>query len=43
MGWRILVNFIHQSMLKRPTHSGFHDLFLKYKRVARDKRAPQST
>jgi hypothetical protein len=28
--WRILVNFIGQSMLKLPTHSGFHDLFLKY-------------
>jgi hypothetical protein len=30
MGWRILVNFIHQSMLKLQAHSGFHDLFLKY-------------
>ena len=29
MGWRILVNFIRQPMLKLPTHSGFHDLFLK--------------
>jgi hypothetical protein len=29
MGWRILVNFIRQSMLKLKTHSGFHDLFLK--------------
>ena len=28
MDWRILVNFIRQSMLKLPTHSGFHDLFL---------------
>jgi hypothetical protein len=30
MGWRILVNFIRQPLLKLPTHSGFHDLFLKY-------------
>jgi hypothetical protein len=30
MGWRILVNFIRQSMLKLPTHSGFHDLLLNY-------------
>jgi hypothetical protein len=30
MGWRILVNFIRQFMLKLPTHSGFHDLFFKY-------------
>jgi hypothetical protein len=29
MGWRILVYFIRQPMLKLPTHSGFHDLFLK--------------
>ena len=28
MGWRILINFIRQSMLKLKTHSGFHDLFL---------------
>ena len=29
MDWQILVNFIpRQSMLKLPTHSGFHDLFL---------------
>ena len=27
---RISVNFICQSMLKLKTHSGFHDLFLKY-------------
>jgi len=31
MGWRILVNFILQPMLTLKTHSGFHDLFLKYK------------
>jgi hypothetical protein len=31
MDWRILVDFIRQSMLKLPTHSGFHDLFLKHK------------
>ena len=30
MDWRILVNFIRRSMSKLPTHSGFHDLFLKY-------------
>jgi hypothetical protein len=30
MDWRILVNFIRQSMLKLPTHSDFHDLFLNY-------------
>jgi hypothetical protein len=30
MGWRILVNFIRQSMLKLKTHSGFHYLFLNY-------------
>jgi len=30
MDWRILVNFIRQSILKLPTHSGFHDLFLNY-------------
>ena len=30
MGWRILVNFIRQSMLKLKTHSGFHDLFFNY-------------
>jgi hypothetical protein len=32
MSWRILVNFIRQSMLKLKTHSfsGFHDLFLKH-------------
>jgi hypothetical protein len=30
MGWRILVNFIRQLILKLRTHSGFHDLFLKY-------------
>jgi hypothetical protein len=30
MDWRILVNCIRQSMLKHKTHSGFHDLFLKY-------------
>jgi hypothetical protein len=30
MEWRILVNFIRRSMSKLPTHSGFHDLFLKY-------------
>jgi len=30
MGWRIFVNFICQPMLKLKTHSGFHDLFLKY-------------
>ena len=30
MDWQILLNFIPQSMLKLPTHSGFHDLFLKY-------------
>jgi hypothetical protein len=30
MGWRILVNFIRQFMLKLKTHSGFHDLFLNY-------------
>jgi len=29
MGWRILVNFIRQPMLKIKTHSDFHDLFLK--------------
>jgi len=29
MGWRILVNFIRQPMLKLKAHSGFHDLFLK--------------
>jgi hypothetical protein len=29
MEWRILVNFIRQSMLRLPTHSGFRDLFLK--------------
>jgi len=28
MGWRILVHFIRQPMLKLKTHSGFHDLFL---------------
>ena len=28
MGWRILVNFIRQPMLKLKTRSGFHDLFL---------------
>jgi hypothetical protein len=33
MGWRILVNFIGQSMLKLKAHSGFHDLFLKYRRT----------
>jgi hypothetical protein len=27
---RILVNFICQPMLKLKTHSGFHDLFLKF-------------
>jgi hypothetical protein len=32
MDWRILVNciprlWLRQSMLKLPTHSGFHDLF----------------
>jgi hypothetical protein len=31
MGWRILVNFIRQPVLKLKTHSGFHDLFLKNK------------
>ena len=30
MGWRILVKFIRQLMLRLKTHSGFHDLFLKY-------------
>jgi uncharacterized membrane protein YccC len=30
MDLRILVNFIRRSMSKLPTHSGFHDLFLKY-------------
>jgi hypothetical protein len=30
MDLRILVNFIRRSMSKPPTHSGFHDLFLKY-------------
>jgi hypothetical protein len=30
MGWRILVNFIRQPMLKLPKNSGFHDLFLNY-------------
>jgi hypothetical protein len=30
MGWRILVNFICQPMLKLKTHSGFHDLFLTF-------------
>jgi hypothetical protein len=30
MGWRILVNFICQPMLKLKTHSGVHDLFLKF-------------
>ena len=30
MDWRILVNFIRQSMLKLKSHSGFHDLFLNY-------------
>jgi hypothetical protein len=41
MGWRILlVNFIprlwhiRQPMLKLKTHSGFHDLFLKYVQLA---------
>jgi len=29
MGWRILVNFIRQPMLKFKTQSGFHDLFLQ--------------
>ena len=29
MGWRILVNFFRQPMLKLKTHSGFHTLFLK--------------
>ena len=33
MGWRILVNFIRQSMLKLKTHSGFHDLFLNHYHV----------
>jgi hypothetical protein len=28
MGWRILVNFIRQPMLKLKTHSDFYDLFL---------------
>ena len=28
MDWRILVTNIRQSMLKLPTHYGFHDLFL---------------
>jgi hypothetical protein len=28
MGWRILVNFIRQSILKLKAHSGFHDLFM---------------
>jgi hypothetical protein len=30
MVWRILVNFIRQPMLRLKTHSGFHDLFIKY-------------
>ena len=30
MGWQMLVNFIRQPMLKLKTHSGFHDLFLKF-------------
>ena len=38
MGWRILVNFIpiRHPMLKLKTHSGFHDLFLKYKYVRKE-------
>ena len=28
MGWRILIIFIRQPMLKLKTHSGFHDFFL---------------
>ena len=30
MDWRILVNFIRQSMLKLKTYSGFLDLFRRY-------------
>jgi hypothetical protein len=30
MGWRILVNFIRQLILKLRTHSGFHDLFMSH-------------
>ena len=29
IGWRILINCIHQSILEHKAHSGFHDLFLK--------------
>ena len=37
MGWRILVNFIRQPMLKLPKNSGFHDLFLNYSEGDRHK------
>jgi len=30
MGWRILVDFIRQPMLKLKAHSGLHDLFLRH-------------